>query len=280
MNSPSRDVKCLSHALIDAVSRNWRQSAQSNVQCATIFSRGGACGAAHGEVRCKNEVEPTMTRFMIATTAAVLLGCGSAFAQVGGMNISPGPSPLGITSPLGMGPGTRGALGGIPLGATPLASPGVSPMTSGASPMGPTTGSVTMCSGIGGSMPQTSFGMGSSSVTGTSSGTATSTAGMSGFDGGGMAGTASGTCAAIGSNSLAGPAASASSPTGMGSASSVSRLGIPPGSTELGAGGLSPPPTVVSPNPSAPVSTSGSTIPCPTIGTSSTTGTSMSSGSC
>jgi hypothetical protein len=95
-----------------------------------------------------------------------------------------------------------------------------------------------------------------------------------------MAGTASGTCAAIGSNSLAGPAASASSPTGMGSAPSVSRLGIPLGSTELGAGGLSPPPTLVSPNPSAPVSTSGSTTPCPTIGTSSTTGTSMSSGSC
>jgi hypothetical protein len=225
-----------------------------------------------------------MTRLLMAVMAVVVLGCGSAAAQVGGMSISPGSSPLGMTSPLGMGPGSPGAPAGIPLGATELASPGVSPMTSGAAPMAPTTGSITMCSGIGGSMPQTSFGMGSSSVTGTSSGTGMSTAGMSGststFDGGGMAGTASGTCAAIGSNSLAGPAASASSPTGMGSASSVSRLGIPLGSTELGAGGLSPPPTVVIPNPSAPVSTSGSTTPCPTIGTSSTTGTSMSSGSC
>jgi hypothetical protein len=227
-----------------------------------------------------------MTRFMIATTAAVLLGCGCAAAQVGGMSVSPGPSPLGMTSSLGMGPGTPSAPAGIPLGATQLASPGVSPMTSGASPMGPTTGSVTMCSGIGGSMPQTSFGMGGSSMTGTSSGAATSTAGMSGstsvFDGGGMAGTASGTCAAIGSSSLAGPAASASSGGGMGSGSSVGRVGIPLGSTELGSGGLSPPsvalttnplaplmtltPLVVIPNQSAP-SSLGSTTPCQTTGT-------------
>jgi hypothetical protein len=44
-----------------------------------------------------------MTRSMMATTAAVLLGCGSAFAQVGGISILPGASPLGMTSPLGVG---------------------------------------------------------------------------------------------------------------------------------------------------------------------------------
>jgi hypothetical protein len=84
---------------------------------------------------------------------------------------------------------------------------------------------------------------------------------------------------------LARPAASASSPPGMGSASSVSRIGIPLGSTELGAGGLSPPPNVLTANPSAP-STLGRTAPCPVAqtpqinGTSSTTGMSLSFGFC
>jgi hypothetical protein len=112
-----------------------------------------------------------MTRFMMAITAAVLWGCGSAFAQIGGTSILPGLSPLGMTSPLGIGPGSPVAPTNLPLGATELASPGVSPMTSGASP----TGIITTCSGVGGSMP------------GTSSSTGTST-----FDGGGMTGTASG----------------------------------------------------------------------------------------
>jgi hypothetical protein len=69
----------------------------------------------------------------------------------------------------------------------------------------------------------------------------------------------------------------------MGSTSSVSRLGIPLGSTEIGVGGLSPPsvaltpnplaplmtltPLVVTPNPTAPLSTLGSTAPCLTTGT-------------
>jgi hypothetical protein len=90
-----------------------------------------------------------MTRFAVATTAAVLLGCGSAYAQVGGMSISPGP-PLGMTSPLGVGPGSPVAPSRIPMGATELTSPGVSPMTSGTSPLGPATGGVATCSGGGG----------------------------------------------------------------------------------------------------------------------------------
>jgi hypothetical protein len=162
-----------------------------------------------------------------------------------------------------------------PPGATELASPGLSPAAPGTSPLGPTTGSMTPCSGIGGSMPQTSDGMGSLSA-GTASGMGTSTAGISGstavFDGGGIAGTASSGCPANGSNSLAGPAASASSPTGMGSLSSAGRVGIPLGSTELGAGGLSPTPGSLTPNPSAPLSTSGSTAPCQTTGMSTTSG--------
>jgi hypothetical protein len=229
-----------------------------------------------------------MTRFTIAAVAAAaLLGCGSAVAQVGGMNISPGTSPLGMTSPLGIGPGSPVGPAGVPLGATELASPGVSPSMSG-------TGVIAQCAGIGGSIPQTSFGMGSSSV-GTTSGmgssmTGTSTAGTSGststFDGGGITGTTSGACATTGGSSLAGPAASASSPTGMGSGSSASRIGIPLGSTELGAGGLSPPALLVTPTPSTTLSTMGTsvTVPCPTAGLSTgptgSTGLSTSTGSC
>ena len=48
------------------------------------------------------------------------------------------------------------------------------------------------------------------------------------------------------------------------------------GSTELGVGGLSPPPDVLIPNPSTPLSTLGT--PCPTAGLLSATG--VSSGSC
>src|SRR5882724_3889318 len=141
--------------------------------------------------------EPTMKRFVMVTTAAVLLSCGSAFAQ----------------SPLGIGPGSPVAPTGIPMGTTELASPGVSPTTSGTSPLGLTAS--TLCSGIGGSIPETSFGL-TTSTTGTTSGTEMSSAGTSGsnsvFDGGGTVGTASGTCAATSSSSLAGPATSASSP--------------------------------------------------------------------
>jgi hypothetical protein len=76
---------------------------------------------------------------------------------------------------------------------------------------------------------------------------------------------------------------SAAPSTGMASTSSVSRLGIPLGSTEIGVGGLSPPSVALTPNPlaplmtltplvvtansTAPLSTLGSTAPCLTTGT-------------
>jgi hypothetical protein len=206
-----------------------------------------------------------MTR-LLAAMAATLLGCGAAFAQVGGS--SPGPSPLGMTSPLGIGPGAPGPAG-VRLGATEVPGQfGVSPLTSSTSPLGPTSSFIATCGGIGGSIPQASFGTGTSSA-----GTSNSTV----FDGGSNANTASGTCPTSGGSSLAGPAASASSPTGMGSASSSGgRGGIPLGSTELGGGGLSPMPQILTPNPSAPSPTLGT--PCPTTGMSFATA--MSSGSC
>ncbi len=191
---------------------------------------------------------------------AVLLDCGFASAQIGGTSISPGP-PLGLTSPLGLGPGSPVGPTRIPMGSTELASPGVSPFISATSPMAPATSVGTTCgaSSAGASGPATAL-----------------------FDGGGMGGTASGTCAA-GGGSSAGPAPVASSATGMGSAPSVGPVGIPLGSSEIAVGGLSPPLGSPTPNPSAPLTTltplvamppsnssapvSSSTTPCQTTAT-------------
>jgi len=202
-----------------------------------------------------------MTRLLMVAMTAALLGCGSASAQIGGLATTPGSSPLGMTSPLGIGPAAPVAPTGIPLGATELASPGVSPMTSGASPVVPAIGGATACSGTGAVGGSTGL-----ANPGTSGSTTI-------FDGGGLGGTASGTCAA--SSSSMAPAASASSPTGMGWTSSVGQAGIPLGSTELNVGGLSPPPDVLTPNPSAPLSTLGT--PCPTTGMSGAIGSSSDS---
>src|SRR5262245_54179112 len=177
-----------------------------------------------------------MTRFAMAT-AAVLLGCGSAYAQAR-MNVAPLPA-LGMTSPLGI-PNAPVGQTGIPIGATELATPGVSPITSGASP-------VIGAACAGASSAPLSVGMGSP-MTGASAGMASSIPGLSSpalFDGGGMAASAPAACAA---------SAPAASPMGPGS--SVGPAGIPLGSTELGSGGISPPSVALSPNPSAPVTSS------------------------
>jgi hypothetical protein len=171
-----------------------------------------------GEAHHRSGKKPTLTRSLIVVMTAALLVCSPAFAQVGDSGAAPG---LGLTSPLGIGPGSPVAATGIPLGATELASPGVSPTVSGTTLSGGT------CSGM------------ESSTSGASGSTAL-------FDGGGLTGTASGACAGGGSSTLLQPAASASSPAGMGNLSSVKPVGIPLGSAELGAGGLSPPPLVFS----------------------------------
>src|SRR5712692_6966140 len=152
-------------------------------------------GAAHHE--CQDEkVESMMMRFAMAT-AAVLLGCGSAYAQAR-LNVSPLPA-LGMTSPLGI-PNAPVGHTGVPLGATELATPGVSPTTSGASPMlGATCGGVSSTppsAAMGSATTGTSPNMGSP-VTGASAGMGGSVTGTSGtapFDGGGMAGSTSGGC--------------------------------------------------------------------------------------
>src|SRR3984893_4844194 len=232
---------------------------------------------------CK--AQKTAKGILAAATVWSLCNVGAAFAQVGMGAVTP---PLGTTSPLGIGAAaTVGALG-LPLGATELSTPGVSPMTSGSSAssaMTMTTPSVcsstmgamqTAASGVGNSTSATPGSLpGESSATGAISGTSAPTPL---FDGTGIAGTASGTCASA-TTASSSPTASASSPT-VGSRTTVGRAGITLGSTELGTGGLSPLPDPTLQSQSTVVPTGPSTVPCPTTGTSTMAGSSMFSSGC
>lgn len=166
----------------------------------------------------------------VLLAAMVLSGATPALAQ----SALP---PLGIASPLGIGPGAPVAPVGVPLGATQLMTPGTGTVPAGIVPQSAITGSNSAC---GGSAALT---------TGISDPTALFDAGMS-------AGTVSGACLAAGGNTR--PAATASSPTGMGIPAAVGRVGIPMGSSELDPGGLSPPPptTMLNPTPFAPSASS------------------------
>jgi hypothetical protein len=203
-----------------------------------------------------------MRRALIAATAAALFGCNPVFAQVGGM-ASPTPG-IGSTSPLGMTPGSSVPSVGLPMGATELASPGLSPMLTDTTGM---MGTGTLCS----AMASPSAG---------ASGTSTN------FDGGGLGmgtgtplpGSAAtfGTCSTGASGAASSSAAMSSSPTS--SPSFISRTGIPLGAVQLGSGGLSatpvpsssvptmsPAPTVTMLVPSSPVSTMGALPSVPTL---------------
>lgn len=148
-----------------------------------------------------------MNRYVVLPIALfVIFCCGSAMAQIVGQDPTL-TSPLGATSPLGLGPGMPVAPTGIPMGATELASPGIGPppdMSSTAMP----TGSV--------------------------------------FDGGGMTTMTGGNVPTTVVGAMTNPSTSASAPMPMTSLQTVGRLGIPLGSVELGGGGLSPLPDPVS----------------------------------
>jgi hypothetical protein len=174
-----------------------------------------------------------MKPILMITTASALL-CSPAFAQQAA--VMPTPS-LSATSPLGMVPSAPVGGTGIPLGATEITSPGVSPI-----PL-PSTGIVgsTVCSTVG-TAPSTMFGSAAS------------------FDGGGMAlGTVTpqstmamsssgisptsalidtsggqSMCGAGGGNTTA-----SSAPTSATTPGGVPRTGIPMGSTEIGNLGVS-----------------------------------------
>jgi hypothetical protein len=187
-----------------------------------------------------------MKRLGIATVVATLLSCNSAFSpalsQVGGMGgTMPG---IAATSPLSMVPGAVPPTG-IPLGATELASPGLSPLIDGTVGM---TGVGTTCSAIGSS---------SSGISGAST-----------DDGGGMGLGMATSLPGSGVICGASPSGSASSTAAISSTASgnVARTGIPLGSVEIGNAGVSP--LVVVPTPSASPSMMGILGPSPsTIGT-------------
>jgi hypothetical protein len=74
--------------------------------------------------------QKTAKGILAAATVWSLCNVGAASAQVGMGAVTP---PLGMTSPLGIGAAAPVGATGLPLGATELATPGVSPMTSGSS---------------------------------------------------------------------------------------------------------------------------------------------------
>jgi hypothetical protein len=178
--------------------------------------------------------------------AMIFLGCSPAFAQVG-MTTSPTPG-LEATSPLGMSPGAPVAQTGIPLGATELASPGLSAAATGPAGMIGGTG----MAGYGTSCPATAGA--SSGISNTST-----------YDGGGM-GTAAGmslpgSAAVCGAGVSSNPSSMAATPSL--SPSGVSRSGIPLGSVEIGSAGVSPFLVVPPPSPSPFATTMGSLGPTP-----------------
>jgi hypothetical protein len=194
-----------------------------------------------------------MPRVLIAAMQAMLLGCTPVFAQVGGMG-SQTPS-IGATSPLGMAPSSQVVPTGIPMGATELTSPGVSPAPTGTIGM---TGNGTTCPIIGSP---------SSGISGTNTN----------YDGGGMGvGTGSSLPGSVATSGMCGTGVSGGTSTSAATSSAppggVARTGIPLGSVEIGNAGVSP--STVVPAPSPYPSTMGIGVPC------STTGTLMSSTSC
>jgi hypothetical protein len=197
-----------------------------------------------------------MKHLSIPTLIITLAIASPAVAQVAPSPIGT-PSPLGVTTPLGMGPGAPVAPVGIPLGATQLSSPGASPAVAGIVPQNAISGNTAAC------------------------GATISTTGMSTptplFDA--SAGTVSGTCATSSVSASSNPAASGSSPTGMGSVAAVGRVGIPLGSAELDPGGLSLPPPATSLTSALPVATAVPATPLmisPLGATTSSSATTMS----
>ena len=184
-----------------------------------------------------------MKRFLTITAASALL-CGQALAQQAA--VMPTPS-LAATTPLSMVPSAPVGGTGIPLGATEIASPGVSPAP------GSATGS-TACSTIG-TAPSTMFG---SATTfdggGVAVGTVTPESTMSAMPMAGAAMSASGiapTSALIDTSGMssmcgagAGNLAASSTPTSPVAPGGVTRTGIPMGSTEIGNLGISSAATV------------------------------------
>lgn len=148
---------------------------------------------------------------LVAVVVAMLIECSLAVGQTGGAG-SPVPG-MGATSPLGMTPGSSVPPVGIPLGATEMVSPGLSPSLAAAG----MAGSDPMCSAMG----SPSAGASGSSIN----------------DGGGLGmGTGTplpGSAISFGACSTnASSAASSSAAISSSSPGGISRTGIPLGSVK------------------------------------------------
>lgn len=172
-----------------------------------------------------------MRRELIASILATLLGSNPVFAQVGGIG-SPSPG-MGLTSPFGMS-SAAGPVGaaGLPLGATELATPGLSP-----APPSTLGSGFTICSAVVGASSNSASGLFDGGGVGTSAGASptamgetnsTSASVCNQASGAGSAGTLQSTTTSPGSGA----------PLGIGT--------IPMGSTELDRGGVSPTPCPLS----------------------------------
>jgi hypothetical protein len=175
-------------------------------------------------------MEATVRReLIIATTLATLFGGNPVFAQVGGIG-SPG---MGPTSPFSMSAAGSASVGsaGIPLGATELATPGLSP-----APPGTLGSGFTICSAVVGAPTTNATG----TFDGGGVGTSMDTSQM------GMAGTSS-TSGSCNQASGAGSAGTLPSTTSSPGSNVLPGIGtIPMGSTELDRGGVSPSPCPLS----------------------------------
>jgi hypothetical protein len=177
-----------------------------------------------------------MRRDLIAASLATLLGCNPVFAQVAGIG-SPMPG-MGVTSPYGMSPAAGGSVApaGVGLGATELATPGLSP-----APPSTLGSGFTVCSAVVGTPSTGATGLYDGGGVGTTTGMSPTTMG-----------TAMGTTSAA-SASTCNQASSSSNPGTLSSSgtppSSSALLGIgaiPMGSTELNGVGVSPTPCPLS----------------------------------
>src|SRR5712691_11904762 len=206
-----------------------------------------------------------MVRLLTATMVAALLGYGSAAAQVGGTGALPGPSPLGMTSPLGIGAGSPVSSTGIPMGATELATPGISPgpisgtSTTFTGATCPTTGTAsTMTMGT----PSSSMGTGSTMASGTTSSTGLFTAGGVGTDATQLGSSSPSSMSSSTCTQTTGTSTTTSpTPSTFTTGTTLGIPAIPLGSTGLGNAGLSP-------------------APCPATGYTSSATNGTVSGSC
>jgi hypothetical protein len=169
-------------------------------------------------------METTVRRELIIAILATLLGGNPVFAQIGGIG-SPTPG-MGLTSPFGMS-SAAGSVGptGLPLGATELATPGLSPAPPSTLGSGLTICSAVVSAGSGsatGLFDGVGVSPGMSPATGETNSTSASACNQA--SGAGSAGTLQSTTASPGTTA----------PLGIGT--------IPIGSTELGNAGLSPTP--------------------------------------